>query len=112
MLNPFRLARRLLVRHCTFCFYSKNLLTQHLDRLTSPAPRTAIMITRFLTDVRVTFNPFSPRSKPARLFLSLIPPDARADGMKIESKMLPRHSKEPATLGVKFSMYHRPRLAK
>lgn len=65
---------------------------------------TAAMITRFLTDVRVSFNPFSPRSKPARLFLSLIPPSARETGMKIESKMLPRHSKEPATLGVKFSM--------
>ncbi|KAJ4372206.1 39S ribosomal protein L44, mitochondrial [Neocucurbitaria cava] len=60
------------------------------------------MITRFLTDVRVTFNPFSLRSKPARLFLSLIPPNARADGMKIESKMLPRTSKEPASLGLKF----------
>ncbi|CBX95429.1 hypothetical protein LEMA_P025810.1 [Plenodomus lingam JN3] len=60
------------------------------------------MITRFLTDVRVTFNPFNPRSKPARLFLSLIPPNARADGMKIESTMLPRTSKAPATLAVKF----------
>ncbi|KAL6712040.1 39S ribosomal protein L44, mitochondrial [Coniothyrium glycines] len=60
------------------------------------------MITRFLTDVRVTFNPFSPRSKPARLFLSLIPPNARESGMKIESNMLPRNSKEPASLGVKF----------
>jgi len=60
------------------------------------------MITRFLTDVRVTFNPFSPRSKPARLFLSLIPPNARSDGMKIDSKMLPRTSKEPASLAVKF----------
>jgi large subunit ribosomal protein L53 len=62
------------------------------------------MITRFLTDVRVTFNPFSLRSKPARLFLSLIPPNARSDGMKIESKMLPRNSQEPASLAVKFSM--------
>ncbi|OAL07304.1 hypothetical protein IQ06DRAFT_372301 [Phaeosphaeriaceae sp. SRC1lsM3a] len=62
----------------------------------------AIMITRFLTDVRVTFNPFSLRSKPARLFLSLIPPNARSDGMKIESKMLPRTSKEPASLALKF----------
>ncbi|KAF1912471.1 39S ribosomal protein L53/MRP-L53-domain-containing protein [Ampelomyces quisqualis] len=60
------------------------------------------MITRFLTDVRVTFNPFSPRSKPARLFLSLIPPNARLDGMLIDSKMLPRSSKEPASLTVKF----------
>jgi large subunit ribosomal protein L53 len=64
------------------------------------------MITRFLTDVRVKFNPFSPRAKSARLFLSLIPPNARADGMKIESKMLPRTSKEPASLGVKFSTYN------
>ncbi|KAF1975866.1 hypothetical protein BU23DRAFT_529821 [Bimuria novae-zelandiae CBS 107.79] len=60
------------------------------------------MITRFLTDVRVKFNPFSKRAKPARLFLSLIPPNARVDGMKIETKMLPRTSKEPATLDVKF----------
>jgi large subunit ribosomal protein L53 len=61
------------------------------------------MITRFLTEVRVAFNPFSPRSKPARLFLSLIPADARANGMSVQSKMLPRTSKENATLGVKFS---------
>jgi large subunit ribosomal protein L53 len=61
------------------------------------------MITRFLTEVRVTFNPFSARSKPARLFLSLIPPNARSNGMKIESKMLPRASKDPASLAVKFS---------
>ncbi|KAH7076836.1 39S ribosomal protein L53/MRP-L53-domain-containing protein [Paraphoma chrysanthemicola] len=60
------------------------------------------MITRFLTDVRVTFNPFALRSKPARLFLSLIPPSARNDGMKVESKMLPRSSQEPASLSVKF----------
>jgi hypothetical protein len=63
------------------------------------------MITRFLTDVRVTFNPFSMRAKPARLFLSLIPPNARMEGMKIESKMLPRESKDPASLAVKFSTY-------
>ncbi|KAF2786755.1 hypothetical protein K505DRAFT_139129 [Melanomma pulvis-pyrius CBS 109.77] len=60
------------------------------------------MITRFLTEVRVKFNPFSPRSKSARLVLTLIPSNARADGMKVESKMLPRDSKEPASLGVKF----------
>ncbi|PSN69672.1 hypothetical protein BS50DRAFT_571043 [Corynespora cassiicola Philippines] len=60
------------------------------------------MITRFLTEVRVQFNPFSVRSKPARLFLSLLPPNARGDGMSIQSKMLPRTSKLPATLDVKF----------
>lgn len=64
---------------------------------------TATMITRFLTEVRVAFNPFSPRSKPARLFLSLIPADARANGMSVQSKLLPRTSKDNATLDVKFS---------
>lgn len=76
------------------------------NTIASPARLyTAKMITRFLTEVRVTFNPFNARSKPARLFLSLIPPNARAEGMKIESKMLPRTSNEPASLGVKFSAY-------
>lgn len=64
------------------------------------------MITRFLTEVRVAFNPFSPRSKPARLFLSLIPADARSNGMLVQSTMLPRTSKQNATLGVKFSTCH------
>jgi large subunit ribosomal protein L53 len=63
------------------------------------------MITRFLTDVRVKFNPFSPRAKSARLFLTLLPANARFTGMKIESTMLPRTSKDPATLGLKFSTY-------
>lgn len=67
------------------------------------------MITRFLTEVRVAFNPFSPRSKPARLFLSLIPADARASGMSVQSKLLPRTSNENATLDVKFSMCLCPR---
>ncbi|KAF1932243.1 uncharacterized protein M421DRAFT_287471 [Didymella exigua CBS 183.55] len=60
------------------------------------------MITRFLTEVRVAFNPFNPRSKPARLFLSLIPSDARSNGLLVQSTMLPRTSKQNATLGVKF----------
>ncbi|KAF2634171.1 hypothetical protein P280DRAFT_318401 [Massarina eburnea CBS 473.64] len=60
------------------------------------------MITRFLTDVRIKFNPFSIRSKPARIFLSLIPPNARASGLVVATQMLPRTSKEPATLGLKF----------
>ena len=77
-----------------------------IDKLPALAPKAyppPTMITRFLTDVRVKFNPFSPRAKPARLFLSLIPPNARSEGMKVETKMLPRTSKEPATLDVKFS---------
>jgi large subunit ribosomal protein L53 len=64
------------------------------------------MITRFLTDVRVKFNPFSQRAKSARLFLSLIPPNARLEGMKIETKLLPRTSKDPAHIGLTFSTSH------
>ncbi|KAF2261885.1 hypothetical protein CC78DRAFT_619073 [Lojkania enalia] len=60
------------------------------------------MITRFLTHVHLTFNPFSPRSKSARVFLSLFPSNARANGTQIQSKMLPRTSKEPASLAIKF----------
>ena len=89
-----------LVCHSAAC--TALVLTPH-SPCTRPSAATAAMITRFLTDVRVTFNPFSPRSKPARLFLSLIPADARASGMSVQSKLLPRTSKENATLDVKFS---------
>lgn len=59
------------------------------------------MITRFLTDVRAKFNPFSPRGKTARLFLALLPPNARSS-MKIETQILSRHSKEPSVLFIKL----------
>ncbi|KAL2124636.1 hypothetical protein VTJ04DRAFT_1001 [Mycothermus thermophilus] len=60
------------------------------------------MITRFITDVTTRFNPFSPSAKSARLFLSFLPPTARASGMNITTQLLPRHSTEPPTLYVKF----------
>jgi large subunit ribosomal protein L53 len=62
------------------------------------------MIPRFLTDVTVKFNPFSPRSKAARIFLSLLPPNARQT-MKISVAQLPKTSEEKATLAVKFSKW-------
>ncbi|KAL2156907.1 hypothetical protein VTH06DRAFT_2551 [Thermothelomyces fergusii] len=60
------------------------------------------MITRFITDVTTRFNPFSARSRSARLFLSFLPPGARASGMNITTQLLPRTSKEPSTLYIKF----------
>ncbi|KAL2172085.1 hypothetical protein VTG60DRAFT_455 [Thermothelomyces hinnuleus] len=60
------------------------------------------MITRFITDVTTRFNPFSPRSRSARLFLSFLPPTARSSGMNITTQLLPRTSKEPSTLYIKF----------
>lgn len=61
------------------------------------------MMTRFITDVTTRFNPFSARAKSARLFLSFLPPNARAAGMNVTTQLLPRHSAEPSSLHIKFS---------
>ncbi|KAK3394293.1 39S ribosomal protein L53/MRP-L53-domain-containing protein [Podospora didyma] len=60
------------------------------------------MITRFITDVTTKFNPFSANAKSARLFLSFLPPGARASGMNIKTQLLPRTSTEQSALHVKF----------
>ncbi|KAK4136352.1 hypothetical protein BT67DRAFT_447768 [Trichocladium antarcticum] len=60
------------------------------------------MITRFITDVTTRFNPFSARARSARLFLSFLPPGARASGMNISAQLLPRASTEPSSLHIKF----------
>ncbi|KAG9242128.1 mitochondrial ribosomal protein L44 [Calycina marina] len=59
------------------------------------------MITKFLTEVSTVFNPFSPKAKPARLFLSFLPPNARQT-MKVTTILLPRASKDPSLLELKF----------
>jgi large subunit ribosomal protein L53 len=66
------------------------------------------MITRFITEVSTTFNPFLPRAKTARLFLSFLPPNARQT-MKIDTKLLPRTSRDPSFIKLKFSkLYLKP----
>ncbi len=65
------------------------------------------MITKFITEVKTVFNPFNPKAKTARLFLSFLPPDARST-MKINTKLLPRASKEPAVFQLKFSTFPSP----
>ncbi|KAI1202397.1 39S ribosomal protein L53/MRP-L53-domain-containing protein [Nemania serpens] len=60
------------------------------------------MITRFITEVNTKFNPFSMRSRATRLFLSYLPANARAQGMQINTTLLPRASIEPSALSVKF----------
>ncbi|KAF6805519.1 mitochondrial ribosomal protein L44 (39S ribosomal protein L53/MRP-L5) [Colletotrichum musicola] len=60
------------------------------------------MITKFMTEITTKFNPFSPTARSARLFLSFIPPNARASGMAIKTVLLPRTSKESPSLSVKF----------
>ncbi len=61
------------------------------------------MITRFITEVKTRFNPFSAQAKSARLFLSFLPPTARSQGMAITTQLLPRASTEPSSLLIKFS---------
>lgn len=60
------------------------------------------MITKYFTEVATVFNPFSPRAKTARLFLSFLPGNARTN-MKISSSILPRESQDPSYVQVKFS---------
>ncbi|KAK5990653.1 YmL44 [Cladobotryum mycophilum] len=60
------------------------------------------MITKFMTEVTAKFNPFSACAKPARLFLTFLPPNARASGTAIHTSILPRESTDPSSLKVKF----------
>jgi len=59
------------------------------------------MITRFITNVQTVFNPFSPRSKTARVFLSFLPSNARQT-IKIDTKTLPRDSRERSFVQLEF----------
>ncbi len=73
------------------------------NNILSRTPRPQFtMITRFITEVSTAFNPFSPKAKTARLFLSFLPPNAR-QSMKINTKLLPRTSRIPSSVDLKFS---------
>lgn len=61
------------------------------------------MITKFLTEIGVKFNPFSPQSKAARLFLTNLPSRARQSGIIITTTMLPSTSTDPSSVRVKYS---------
>ncbi|XWW92286.1 hypothetical protein V2A60_000209 [Cordyceps javanica] len=60
------------------------------------------MITKFMTEITARFNPFSACAKPARLFLTLLPPNARTSGTTVNTTLLPRTSTEPSSVAVKF----------
>ncbi|KKP06278.1 hypothetical protein THAR02_01616 [Trichoderma harzianum] len=60
------------------------------------------MITKFMTEVTAKFNPFSTCAKPARLFLTFLPPDVRMNGTAVHTSLLPRNSPESSSLKVKF----------
>ncbi|KAF8468413.1 hypothetical protein BDZ91DRAFT_722602 [Kalaharituber pfeilii] len=62
------------------------------------------MITRYLTSVTVTFSPFSRTAKTARLFLALLPSNARQSGVKVTTNVipLPKEGKVESWVGVTF----------
>ncbi|KAF8245773.1 hypothetical protein K440DRAFT_554624 [Wilcoxina mikolae CBS 423.85] len=68
------------------------------------------MITRHLTSASISFNPFVRGGKTARIFASLLPPDARANGMKISTTVLPRTSKVGGRVEVVFKDGHEIKL--
>lgn len=63
------------------------------------------MISRFISEVNLKFNPFSPQARAPRLFLSQLPSKARLSGMLIKTSVLPRSSTESNILRVKFSRW-------
>lgn len=71
------------------------------------ASATVNMKTKYITEIATKINPFSPCAKPARLFLTHLPANARASGIAITTKLLPRGSPDPSSLRVKFSALRR-----
>jgi len=59
------------------------------------------MITRFITEVTASFNPFSARAKICRIFISQFGPSTFRN-IKFSTKLLPQASKEPSSLKIKF----------
>jgi 39S ribosomal protein L53/MRP-L53 len=58
------------------------------------------MITKYLTTVTAKINPFSRRSHAIRIFLSMIPAEARND-IQIKTRVV--HQLSPSTLNISFS---------
>lgn len=78
------------------------------DPSAASCAQAANMITKFMTEISVRFNPFSACAKPARLFLTYLPADIRANGTSVTTTLLPLNSTEPSSLKVKFSMWTSP----
>ncbi|KAG5921777.1 hypothetical protein E4U42_005706 [Claviceps africana] len=76
--------------------------SRSLSDRTSPRASHEKMITKFMTEVTARFNPFAACAKPARLFLTYMPPNARANGTSIHTTLLPRGATESSSLRVKF----------
>ena len=60
------------------------------------------MKTTYLTSVTTRLNPFAHHAKIPRMFLSLLPPDARSKGMAVTITQRPRANVDPSTLELGF----------
>ena len=76
----------------------------HGHQRATRAPDTTTMISTFITSVSAKFNPFARAQRMPRIFLSMLPPNARSSGMKISVAQLPRESAEAGSLNLTFSM--------
>ena len=65
-------------------------------------PNAIEMITRYITEVVASFNPFHRVGRICRIFLASLPSDARQN-MKITTNLLPRTSPVAGQLKLKFS---------
>ena len=70
------------------------------------------MITRHITAATISFNPFVRAGRTARIFASLLPPDARQNGVKITTNVLPQSSKIGGSVHVIFSTASHPTLGR
>jgi hypothetical protein len=84
-----------------FHFFTQHTITTVISKLWPLFE----MITRYLTEVTAKFNPFSKRAKAARLFISLLPAEARSN-VNLKTTLLPRTSTAAPVLDVKFSSSH------
>ncbi|VVT57630.1 mitochondrial 54S ribosomal protein mL53 [Magnusiomyces paraingens] len=60
------------------------------------------MITKYFAKVSVSFNPLVAAAKPARVFLSNIPPKSRNASIALTQKILAPSSTEPSVISVTF----------
>lgn len=74
---------------------------------TTSTTTTTTMISTYLTSISAKFNPFARAQRMPRIFLSLLPPNAR-NSIKISIAQFPQSSEEKALLNLTFSTYFIP----
>jgi hypothetical protein len=81
--------------------------SRQASRSSQISPISTTMISNFITNVSAKFNPFARSQRMPRIFLSMLPPDARTS-IKITVAQLPRESVEKGSLSLTFSTCYGP----